>query len=347
MNLPRAFTRLLKGFAARLGYVVLRRSTAAELAAEYPWLGERLGVSSVVSLAHSAAAPVPAHLPPLSTARLAELRARYVGHPATSHTVWASDNLKTELTLERFREDNAYVWQTRVNNPIQYLLSSYYVKEHDPLDLFPRFVEDGAFGAYMYEHGGRPVSRDLLDSIMEISFLEEKIGLSSIPDLTVLDIGAGYGRLAHRMAEALPNLSQYLCTDAVPESTLVSEFYTNFRGVSDRVRVVPLDEVERVAPNARIDVALNVHSFSECAMASIEYWLDLVERAQVPWLFIVPNTGDQLISWEASGSRESFLPAITKRGYELVVKQDKYHGSPDTQRYGLYPATYFLFKHTG
>lgn len=160
----------------------------------------------------------------------------------------------------------------------------------------------------------------------------------------MLDIGAGYGRLAHRMAESLPNVARYLCADALAESTFVSDFYTTYRQVDAKVTAVSLDEVERVVSRARIDVALNIHSFSECSLSSIEYWLDLVARAEVPWLFIVPNTGDQLVSWEPDQSRRNFLPAIEALGYELVVQREKYHRSKDAQRFALFPSTYFLFR---
>jgi putative sugar O-methyltransferase len=332
---------------SRFGLVAIRRSTANEILETHPWLADKLGEPVAKPKPKPKQKPtdtLSANAPNSADPRLIDLRRRYVGHPATTHSVWTPENLVSELTLERFREDNAYVWQTRVSNPIQYLISSLYVKDNDPLALFDNLGEDGAFGAHLYQHGDRPVSRDMLDSILEISFLEEQIGLSKIPGLTVLDIGAGYGRLAHRMAESMPNLARYLCADAVAESTFVSDFYTKFRQVDAKVTAVPLDEIERVVAGTRIDVALNIHSFSECSFSSIEYWLDLVARAEVPWLFIVPNTGDQLISWEPDQCRRDFLPAIEARGYELVVQRDKYHRSKDAQRFGLFPSTYVLFR---
>jgi len=276
--------------------------------------------------------------------RLAELRRRYAGHAATAHTVWATENVARDLDLEHFRADNVYVWQTRSTSPIQYLLSTYYVKDNDPLRLLDRMQEDGAFGALTFEHNGRTLSRDMLDSILEISFLDEHLGLGSTPNLTVLDIGAGYGRLAHRMAETLPNLTRYVCVDAVAESTMVSELYVRYRQVDNKVTVVPLDEAAQVITRERIDVAVNIHSFSECALSSIEFWLDLIDRAAIPWIFVVPNTGDSLISSEPDGSRVDFLPSFTARGYELAIRRDKYHRSAGVQKFGLFPSSYFLFK---
>ena len=328
----------LKTLANTLGYHVMSRATAEEIVESHPWLAEQLSTPT------SNAQPPAATAPRTERPRLAELRRRYAGHPATTHTVWASENVARDLDLAHFRADNVYVWQTRSTSPVQYLLSTYYVKDNDPLHLFERMQEDGAFGALTHEHDGRVISRDMLDSILEISFLDEHIGLSQTPDLTVLDIGAGYGRLAYRMAETLPNLARYFCVDAVVESTFVSELYVRHRGVGSKVIVVPLYEAEHIITGNRIDVAVNIHSFSECARSSIEFWLDLVDRARIPWIFVVPNTGDQLISSEPDGSRLDFLPSFTARGYQLAVRRDKYHRSAGVQKFGLFPSTYFLFK---
>ena len=332
----------LRAISSRLGFVVIRRRTADEILETHPWLADRLARQRTPPSRQPTAGDQDA--PSGSDPRLAELRRRYALHPATGHTVWTPENLRAELDIAHFRADNAYVWQTRVNTPIQYLISSLYVQANDPLGLLNRTTEDGRFGVHTYQHGDKVVSRDLLDSIMELNFLEDEIGLSRISELTMLDIGAGYGRLAHRAAESLPNLRRYLCTDAVPESTLVSELYTQARGVGDKVQVVPLDDLQRVLGETRVDVALNIHSFSECSLASIGWWLDQVAASRIPWLFIVPNSGDQLVSFEADETHPSFLAEITGRGYELVTRRAKYHRSEDAQRYGLYPATYFLFR---
>jgi hypothetical protein len=55
--------------------------------------------------------------------------------------------------------------------------------------------------------------------------------MSDRPRFSVLDIGAGYGWLAHRMTQAYPELSDYCCVDAIPEATLTS---SHFRGQNER-----------------------------------------------------------------------------------------------------------------
>ena len=82
-----------------------------------------------------------------------------------------------------------------------------------------RLTEDGAFGCWTFQYPGHPrYSRDLLESVNEIVFLDRTLALSERDRFSVLDIGAGYGRLSHRMSAAYSNLDDYCCVDAIPES---------------------------------------------------------------------------------------------------------------------------------
>src|SRR5581483_382393 len=201
--------------------------------------------------------------------RLAELRAAYEASdsPASVPTQWNDGFLKKNLSLAWFRGDNAYVWQMRMyadSARTRTYLTLLDIESRDRLGLLKTLTEDGLFGAFTFQYGDRaPVSRDLLDSVNEINYLDEQMGLTKIEGLRVLDIGAGYGRLAHRMTTALDNLAAYDCTDAIAVSTFLCEYYTKFRGVSDRVSVVPLSVVS-TGLRDRYDVAVNIHSFSEC-----------------------------------------------------------------------------------
>ena len=54
------------------------------------------------------------------------------------------------------------------------------------------------------------------------------------------------------------------CVDAVAISTFICEYYLGFRGADDRASVVPLDELDSLLALQPIDLAVNIHSFSEC-----------------------------------------------------------------------------------
>lgn len=277
--------------------------------------------------------------------RLEDLRRRYAAAalPMAQRTMWGGDYLARELDLRHFRGDNAYLWQlrhTRGDERTKYYVYLRDLATRDPHRLLGRLGEDGAFGCWTFEYPGWPaVSRDLLDSLSEIYFLDRHLGLLDAPGFSVLDVGAGYGRLAHRLTAAAPALGTYWCTDAVPESTFLCEFYLRFRSVGERARVVPLDELA-VLDGRRIDLAVNIHSFSEMSSAAIAGWLDLLRRLAVPNLLIVPNDADRLLTLEADGRRLDFMPLLAERGYRLRTSEPTF--ADPTLRQVLSARDYFL-----
>lgn len=280
-----------------------------------------------------------------SNPRLAELRSAYAGHPAAGHTQWTDQFVSSDVDLGSFRGDNAYVSQRLGTTAASYALATQYVIDNDPAGLLDRLDEDGLFGAVTHDIAGRVVSRDLLDSVLEITFLHERLDILDPTPRTVLDIGAGYGRLAHRLATVAPHLT-YLCTDAVAESTFLCEYYTAFRQLPN-VEVIPLHEIEGRLEAHNIDLAINVHSFSEMPLSAIEFWLDLISTAEVPELFIVPNVHDRLYSREEAHGEDSgidVVPLLEERGYRFADRRPKYAKSPVAQQHGVFPATHWHLR---
>jgi SAM-dependent methyltransferase len=258
--------------------------------------------------------------------RLRGLREAYAlaALPVTARSVWDGAAV-ADVDLRYFRGDNLYVWVYREwprAMALKYYLLAEYVRARDPANLLDRLGEDGAFGCWAFEYPGLPrVSRDLLDSVNELAFLQRRLGLLDQAGLRVLDIGAGYGRSAHRMAQAVPGLVDYCCVDAVPESTFLCEHYVHHRGVAPPVRVVPLHEIEGATQRGGFDLALNIHSFSECTYDAVAWWLALLDRLEVPNLLVIPNDGDELLAYETDGSRRDFRPLVENAGYELAASE--------------------------
>jgi hypothetical protein len=272
--------------------------------------------------------------------RLEELRRRYQSHPAAKVSSWSDAHLRGKIELAYFRGDNQFIFQARGTEGAAYALTSFYLRQHDPLGLLDCFDEDGAFGALTHVVDGKIVSRDLLDSALEINYMAARLGAERLAKARVLDIGAGYGRLGHRLGQWSGDV-QYLAADAVPLSTFLCEYYIGYRGTAG-ARVIPLDEVEATLASEGIDVAVNVHSFAEAPRDSVVWWIEQIAAAEVPYLLIVHGS-EELFTEERSLTRGHYDEALRALGYEREDLQPKYAASETVQRYGVYPAWYHWF----
>lgn len=281
--------------------------------------------------------------------RLILLKQKYntLSSPLIDPSQWTESFVNSIDKLQFFRGDYVYVWQFRdINTELHYWITTYYIKTLDKLGLLQLLDEDNLFGCYTFSTiDNLCVSRDLLDSILEIYFLEKSIKISNRSNFKILDIGAGYGRLAYRMVKGLPNIKTVFCVDAIAESTFISEYYLRFRGVDKKAVVIPLYDLDNILGNESIDLAINIHSFSECTFATIKAWLDILKKYKIQYLMIVPNQRTKLLTTEKNGEKLDFFPLIESSGYELLIKQPKYL-EPFFQKHGVTPTYYYLFKLT-
>lgn len=253
--------------------------------------------------------------------------------------IWNQAHLSS-IDSERFRADNAIVWQTREFGLQSYLISFLYALSIDRASVATKSLEDGLFGVEFFELMGQRVSRDLIDSIIEINFLERQLNISSSKEFTILDIGAGYGRLAKRVSDTYKN-STYFCIDKFKEMSDLSKKYLAKEIRSNRVCILSPGELENGKTNFRFDLALNVHSFSEMSIAEVDKWLNLLFVLEVRYLFIVPNP----LALALNDGTE-FSSLVERNGYRLIAQEPKY-GCGEVAKFALYPANYYLFERDG
>ena len=107
-------------------------------------------------------------------------------------------------------------------------------------------------------------------------------------------------------------------------------------------RTVPLDQIQEQLKHNPVDVAVNIHSFSECTLPAINWWCALLSCSGVKHLMIVPNAapteGLRLLAYEF----HDFQPVIEKF-YRLIAKEPKYD-DPLVQKYAINPTYYYLFE---
>ena len=243
-----------------------------------------------------------------------------------------------QLDLYNFRSHCGYLWTTE--SAFRYKMTARYISRFDHLGLLRLFGEDGAFGCQTYPWNGMEISRDKLDSIMEIYYVMARLGIGPDSAVKVLDIGAGYGRLAHRFT-TLFKRSEYYCVDAIPISTFLCDFYLKFRRVT-KAHVVPFDNLETLSPH-HFDLAINVHSFHEQTSNSIECWMSLLDSLHVKRLMIVDQKGRWSTMEPPDNRWSSYFPILQKHGWTLIDARPKY-GTLFGHVCGIYPeAVHSLF----
>ena len=249
-------------------------------------------------------------------------RQAYAEHP-DQPGLWDKEHLSRGISRASVRGHSAYVFQDRMNR--QSVERSYQQMVERYPQLSSALLEDGHFGAVTYQVGDQAVSRDLLDSIAEIGYLSEHFELNRGGGL--LDIGAGYGRLAHRLNESFPAV-RVGCTDSIAESSALCETYLRHRNVS--ADVLGRFDVAHYLSSQRIRLATAIHCPPEMSLPAIEEWLILLEEGGVEYLFLVPNEiGDLRASDEVDDARLSFEHSLRERGYDQLCRKLKYDGRGD------------------
>lgn len=277
----------------------------------------------------------------INYAELQELIAEYTLHPLDllSGDVWRINkkSLKKfkDIDLHQFRGDNAFIWQTRGIDLANFALSALWAERQDTYGLSQKTEENGDFGAETIRVGGRLWSRDLIDSILEISFLLDHLPIEDLQTKTIVDIGSGYGRLLHRLANTL-NSSSLFGVDGIAVSTAICRAYIRHLNLESQVKVLSLNECDEW--KKPIYLASNIHSFSEMSLAAVCWWLDWLVERDTKYLFIVPNQAGPSLN-----DGTNFSTELLTRGFELVVHRPKYEDSI-IGKLALYQSDYYLFK---
>jgi putative sugar O-methyltransferase len=286
-----------------------------------------------------------------SNERLVYLQAKYsrVSAAAMNHSQWRREYIMREIDLEHFRADSAYMWQRRdFNFPINYLCTYYYIKQSAYGRLLELCTEDKLFGIQAIELGDQVITRDRLDSVCELSFLQMALELKQKSRLRILDIGSGYGRFAHRAVQCFPSM-RVLCADAIPESSFLCEFYLRFRGVDRSAKIVELHELTATTISEnRVDLAVAINSLSECSASAISWWLELLAESKVRYLFFIPHSGYEggKLSFSAEincADPADIMQLIHRHGYKVIVSMPKYD-NPLLQDCGVSPSYHYLFE---
>ena len=253
---------------------------------------------------------------------------------AHDSVVWKPNHFRG-LSIDQFRADNVYVWQSRDGLPENYFITYLYVKKVDKAGLLNSLIEESNYGVESFNFENKIVSRDLMDSIIEITFLDDNLNILNEKKRKILDIGSGYGRLAKRMIQASNN--DVICIDAIPLSTCISRVYLQNEIQSQRARVLELDEISSIG-KGEVFLAVNIHSFSEMSIESVKFWVQFLRDREIPYIFVVPNGSSLSLN---DGSDIEYI--FSACGYTVINKEEKYK-EEEYNRFAIYPSTYFILE---
>lgn len=263
--------------------------------------------------------------------RLLELEAAYRDLKLPfQNSLWRE--FSDSIDIQNFRGEPGYLsqrWGGMTDD--RYLASYDYLRHDETLDSFRHDMGYGDrpdFGVVAIRSDAAYITRDFIDSCIEIGFLWDILHWSPGDAIRVLDIGAGYGRFAYWLTRVFPVWSVD-CVDAVPISTFLCDFYLKYRGVKSDTRSIPLHKMNQLENSTRgISVACNMQSFSEMPLAAVQYWLDLCVDLGIRIFFLEPHAGDLIhphfVTSEVDGSHLDYYSEFERHGYKQIARMSKF-----------------------
>lgn len=234
--------------------------------------------------------------------------------------MWETWQNKVKAALPNFAAHPIYVDQSQSEEEYQSVTG--YVFRNLKRRVLDRggMLRDAEFGARVVETPHGKLTRMWLDSNVEVDFLRRKF--PHLDKARVLDIGAGYGRVAVTLQPLTDGC--YVCVDPVPVSTMVCRQYCQRFAPTVIVPSLPdfLDLHNRRF--FRFDLAINIHSWNECTREQISAWLDVLDEAKIPHLFTVSHgqvdgsIEQAYYAWEPG--RPSWLPLVEER-WEKIAEE--------------------------
>ncbi|MFH9070592.1 putative sugar O-methyltransferase [Streptomyces alboflavus] len=123
---------------------------------------------------------------------------------------------------------------------------------------------------------GTSVCLDYLQAALELGFIEKELDLRGG---RVLEIGAGYGRLAHAMLSNY-DLDSYCVIDLKNTLSLSRSYLREVLSEKQfaKMRFVQVDDVTASLDTAQFDLCVNIHSMTEMIPETVEEYLRLIDR---------------------------------------------------------------------
>jgi len=171
-----------------------------------------------------------------------------------------------------------------------------YAHRRDTLGLLARLDEPDLGCPIVVRHRGRRISQDLANSTIELYAIAEAMGTPAPGPEGVIELGAGYGRLAWLYLSAFPGV-RYLIADIPPALAIAQSYLTRlfpeqrvfgfrhfdrYRDIADefesaQVLFVTPNQLETLPPQ-RASLFVNISSLHEMRPDQIANYVHLIGR---------------------------------------------------------------------
>jgi putative sugar O-methyltransferase len=166
-----------------------------------------------------------------------------------------------------------------------------FARRRDRLGLLHDLREPELGDPILVRHGGQLVSQDVANSVIEFYAIDEAQPVR--PNITVVELGGGYGRLGWLLLSAVPGL-RYVAVDIPPALAVAQRYLTTLfpalpaypfrRGSADpagvarsRLAFLTPNQLDELPPIGA-DVFVNISSLQEMRPDQISRYLGLVDR---------------------------------------------------------------------
>jgi putative sugar O-methyltransferase len=169
-------------------------------------------------------------------------------------------------------------------------------RPHDRLGVLDGLEEPALGKPILVRHRGRAITQDLANSALELNRIAEVTGLKDFDGRTILEVGAGYGRLVWLIAQRWPGARIVVCD--IPPALAIAQWYLTslfperptfgFRPFEDGAAVAQelaesqlafvLPHQLELLPSLQADLAVNISSLGEMHPDQIARWFELLDR---------------------------------------------------------------------
>jgi putative sugar O-methyltransferase len=221
------------------------------------------------------------------------LIADWLGHPTlrvgTARLIRGADVEVTEARYQALRSP-----MVRLGYAIFVAMLWERVRRIDRLGLLSRLREPSLGDPILVRHGGQAVSQDIANSVLEFYAIEEAFPQGIPRNATVVELGAGYGRLGWLLLSVRPDV-RYIVVDIPPALAIAQEYLTRLFPDLSTVRfqrgIRHLDPAMRdvrlafltpnqldAMPSLQADLFINVSSLHEMRPDQIAHYLSVVKQ---------------------------------------------------------------------